>query len=80
MFGNPSIMTRIAVGKGIGFLIGLGGFIFLPMLYPEAPSMLRWGILLWYTTFGAIIGVFGVVTWNPVLKMRMPWWFLSGSI
>ena len=77
MFGNPSLMTRIAVGKGVGFVFGLIGFIFLPSLYPDASEMLRWGILLWYITFGAIIGVFGVLTWNPVLKMRMPWWFMS---
>ena len=24
---------------------------------------------------GAIIGVFGVFTWHPVLKLPMPWWF-----
>lgn len=74
MFENPSLFTRIAVGKGIGFLFGLTGFIFLPYFWPESGWFLRWGILLWYTTLGAIIGVFGVVTWNPVLKVRLPWW------
>lgn len=80
MFEKPSLMTRIAIGKGIGFLIGLGGFIFLPHFLPEADLMLRWGILLWYTTFGAIIGVFGVFTFPPLLKLRMRWWFLSPFI
>lgn len=75
MFGNPSLITRIAIGKGIGFLIGLAGFFFLPMFMPEAGWLLRVGILLWYTTLGAIIGVFGVFTWHPVLKLPMPWWF-----
>ena len=46
MFGNPSLMTRIAIGKGIGFLLGLGGFILLPHFLPDASLMLRWGILL----------------------------------
>ena len=47
-------------------------------VYPVGDdSLLRWGILLWYTTLGAIIGVFGVYTWNPVLKLPMPWWFLA---
>ena len=41
------------------------------------PSLLRWGILLWYTTLGAIIGVFGVYTWHPILKVPMRWWFLA---
>ena len=75
MFGNPSLMTRIAIGKGIGFLLGLVGFFSLPFFLPDAGMMLRWGILLWYTTFGAIIGVFGVFTYHPVLKLPMPWWF-----
>ena len=77
MFGNPSLMTRIAIGKGIGLLIGLVGFVFLPHFLPDASLMLRWGILLWYTTFGAIIGVFGVITSYPVLNLSLPWWFLS---
>lgn len=75
MFGNPSLITRIAIGKGIGFLFGLAGFILLPFFLPEADWLIRWGILLWYTTLGAIIGVFGVFTYHPVLKLPFPWWF-----
>ena len=75
MFGNPSLMTRIAIGKGIGFLFGLAGFILLPYFLPEADMLTRWGILLWYTTVGAVIGVFGVFTYHPVLRLPFPWWF-----
>jgi len=74
MFGNPSLITRIAIGKGLGFLFGLIGFIFIPYFLPEVGWQLRWGILLWYTTVGAIIGVFGVFTYHPILKLPMPWW------
>ncbi len=74
MFGKPSLITRIAIGKGIGLLVGLAGFLFLPFFVPEASWLLRWGILLWYTTLGAIIGVFGVFTWHPILKLPLPWW------
>ncbi len=74
MFGNPSLMTRIAIGKGIGFLFGLAGFIFLPHFLPEASLLTRWGLLFWYTTVGAIIGVFGVITYHPILKLPFPWW------
>jgi hypothetical protein len=74
MFANPSLMTRIAVGKLIGFLFGLAGFIFLPYFLPDAGWLIRWGILFWYTTLGAIIGVFGVFTWHPILKLPFPWW------
>ncbi|WKD51250.1 hypothetical protein [Microbulbifer spongiae] len=75
MFENPSLITRLAVGKIIGFVFGLVGFIFLPYFYPESDWLLRWGILLWYTTLGAIIGVFGVFTYHPILKLPFPWWF-----
>ena len=74
MFGNPSLITRIAIGKALGFLVGLAGFVFLPWFLPEAGWLLRWGILLWYATLGAIIGMFGVFTRHPVLKLPMPWW------
>ncbi|MEN8133068.1 MAG: hypothetical protein ABFS45_23395 [Pseudomonadota bacterium] len=80
MFGNPSLMTRIVIGKGIGFLFGLAGFIFLPYFLPDADMLLRWGILLWYTTVGAIIGVFGVITYHPILRLPMPWWFRAPLI
>ena len=60
MFGNPSLVTRIAIGKGIGFVVGQIGFISLPFFLPDARWQLRRGILLWSTTVGPIIGVFGV--------------------
>jgi len=75
MFGNPSLMTRITIAKTIGFLFGLTGFIFLPFFVPDAGWMVRWGVLFWYTTIGAIIGVFGVFNYHPILKFPFPWWF-----
>lgn len=80
MFSNPSLVTRIAIGKGIGFVIGLTGFILLPYFLPDVSMMTRWGILLWYTTLGAIIGVFGVFTYHPILKLPLPWWFRAPII
>ena len=73
MFEKPSLVTRVAVGKGIGLVIGLAGFLMLPMFVPEVDWLPRWGLLFWYITFGAIIGMAGVFTWHPVLKIRMPW-------
>ena len=80
MFKNPSLITRIAIGKLIGLIVGLIGFITLPWFWPEAGWMIRWGVLLWYTTVGAIIGVYGVFTWHPILHLPMPWWFRSAWI
>ena len=74
LFGKPSLITRIAVGKAIGMLVGLAGFFTLPSLWPEADPLLRWGILFWYTTMGAIVGVFGVLDYHPVLRLPSPWW------
>jgi len=74
MAEHPSLMTRIALGKVMGFGIGLIGFLSLPAVYPDADPFLRWGILLWYTTMGGLIGLAGVVTWHPLLDMRLPWW------
>lgn len=80
MFSNPSLVTRIAIGKVIGFMIGLTGFILLPYFLPEVDIMTRWGVLLWYTTLGAIIGVFGVFTYHPILKLPLPWWIRSSIL
>ena len=80
MFKNPSLITRIAIGKLIGLIVGLIGFISLPWFWPEAGWMIRWGVLLWYTTVGAIIGVYGVFTWHPILHLPLPWWFRAPLI
>ncbi len=74
MLSSPSLMTRIIVGKAVGFVVGLVGFLTLPYFSPDADLLLRLGVLLWYTTVGAIIGMFGVYTRHPVLKLPMPWW------
>ncbi len=74
MFEKPSLIARIAIGKGVGFVVGLAGFLLLPYFVPEADWLIRWGILLWYTTLGALIGVFGVFDYHPILKLPMPWW------
>jgi hypothetical protein len=74
MFEKSSLVTRIAVGKGVGFAVGLAGFLLLPLFVPEAGWLIRWGVLLWYTTLGAIIGLFGVFDRHPILNMPFPWW------
>ena len=80
MFKNPSLITRIAIGKVIGFIFGLICFITVPLIIPDITLMMRWAVLLWYTTVGAVIGVFGVFTYHPILKLPMPWWFRAPFI
>jgi len=74
MFGNPSLITRVVIGKSLGLIIGLVPFFLIPALVPEFSPLVRWGVLLWYITFGAIIGMFGVFTYHPILKLSFPWW------
>ena len=80
MLKSPSLVTRIAVGKLVGLIFGVLGFAFCEFFLPETDWMLRWGILFWYTTLGAIIGVFGVFNWHPALRLPFPWWIRAPLI
>lgn len=70
----------VAIGKLIGFLVGLAGFFMLPELLPDAPARLHWGILLWYVTFGAVVGAFGTSPQPEFIPVRLPWWLRAPLI
>ncbi len=74
------LVLRIGIGKGVGLLFGAIGFVLLPYFMDPTPLLLRWGILLWYVSLGAVIGVFGVFTRHPVLALPMPWWLRAPII
>lgn len=80
MFESPSLIKRIAVGKLTGFILGLIGFMAVPLFAGLEDPMLQWGLLLWYTTVGAVVGVYGVFSRHPVLNLPMPWWFRAPII
>lgn len=69
-----SLVGRIAVGKLVGLVFGIAGFAMISYMAPDANWALPWGVLLWYATLGAVIGVFGVFTRHPVLQFPLPWW------
>ncbi len=71
---KPSLLARIAIGKAVGLAVGIIGMLVAPLFFPDVDLMTRIGILLWYPTMGALIGVFGVMNYHPVLHMPMPWW------
>ena len=76
MFGKPSLLTRITVAKLAGFALGIYGFIALPSFGVD-DMKLRLGVLFWYVSIGAFIAMAGVMTYHPMLKLRMPWWFIG---
>ncbi|MBT8472128.1 MAG: hypothetical protein KJN99_05955 [Marinicaulis sp.] len=76
MFGKPSLLTRITVAKLAGFALGVWGFFALPA-YGVDDMRLRIGFLFWYVSIGAFIAIAGVMTYHPLLKLRMPWWFIG---
>jgi len=43
MVEHPSLIVRISIGKAIGFVIGLVGFIALPYLASDMGWQQRWG-------------------------------------
>lgn len=79
MFRKPSLLTRISVAKLVGFAFGLAGFFMLPAFGVD-DLKLRLGVLFWYTTVGALIGLAGVMTFHPILRMRMPWWLIGPGL
>ena len=60
------IINRIAIGKSIGFLLSLIGII-IYLIGVKIPLSIEVVFILWYVTFGAIIGIFGIFIWHPIL-------------
>jgi len=75
MNADTYFYRRIALAKAVGFIIGLVGFFLLPVLVPGEGLWLRFGVLLWYTTVGAMIGVLGLFDHHPFFGFPMPFWF-----
>lgn len=71
---QPSLTMRVAVAKLVGAAIGLFLFFLAPLVLDAPDPLLRWGLLFWYVTLGAIVGVFGIYDRHPVLKVPMPWY------
>ncbi|QFR39346.1 hypothetical protein A9Q91_03875 [Candidatus Gracilibacteria bacterium 28_42_T64] len=72
---KSKLANRLAIAKTIGFVFGLLGFFLMPVVFNETDLMLRFAFLAWYTTFGVIIGLFGIMKKHPVINMPTPFWF-----
>lgn len=74
MSESKAFLYRVAAGLVLGLVVGLLGFFLMPKYLHDVSLVLRSAILLWYTTLGALIGMFGVFAYHPVLRFPMPWW------
>jgi hypothetical protein len=77
---NPLLVRPIGIGKAVGLLFGLAGFVLLPVLAPSSGWLLRWGVLLWYLTLGALVAMALILTRPPVSKPPMPWWLVATGL
>lgn len=75
MFNNPSMFMRIAYGKTIGFVLAGVGILAFSDWFGDISTAVKWGFVFYYTIIGAFVGLMGIMTYNPVLKHPMPWWF-----
>lgn len=75
MFKNPSMFMRIAYGKTIGFVLAGTGILMFADWFPDMTLAVKWGFVFYYTIIGALVGLTGIMAYNPILKMPMPWWF-----
>ncbi len=77
---SPSLILRIGVGKLVGLLIGLAGVTTLLTSATDVGWMLMIGLVFWYSSLGAIVGVFGVFDKHPLFGFRFPWWLRSSLL
>lgn len=69
------LIKRVGTAKSVGFVIGLLAFFMIPVIWPGETMWLRFGVMMWYTIMGAMIGLLGIFNYHPLLKIRMPFWF-----
>ncbi len=77
---SKAIMYRVGAGKALGLAVGLAAFFLLPLFISEPSIMLRSALLLWYPTLGALVGLYGVFSYHPVMNFPLPWWFRGAII
>lgn len=73
MFKKPSLITRITIGKLIGFLFGGSSFFLLTPIDPDMSLRVQFAFFFWYITFGAVIGLVGVFIYHPRVKLKLHW-------
>ena len=74
MLNFTPLMTRTAIAKSLGFLVGLIGFWGTRTMLPTADPLLAWGVLALFVTIGGVVGISGTVNHIPIFKLAYPPW------
>jgi len=75
-----SVAGRVAVGKTIGFLVGLLCIVLLPTFGYPGLSMFGLGTLLMFMLMGVMTGFMGQMDRHPVFDFQMPFWLRGGMV
>ncbi len=67
---NEKLTQRAFIAKGIGGIIGVLTFIFLPYIWPDVTIHMRIGILVGFALMGGTVAVSGIFTQIPVFNIR----------
>jgi hypothetical protein len=78
MFGIPG--GHMAIAKLAGLAVGLVYFFALPSLTDQIALNLRWGLLLWYLSLGAVIGLSGLALRQMMPRRRVPGWLIGAGV
>ena len=69
------IYKRIFWGKVMGFVLASIGVLILIFAFDYSiSSYFLWGIVLWYTTIGGLVGIMGILDYHPLFKMHLYLW------
>ena len=71
------IVTRIEAGVLTGLGISFLGFLYMGFMFGFDASV-TWGVLLWYTFIGFLIGVVGTVKKHPIFGFHLL--YLRGAL
>jgi uncharacterized membrane protein len=64
------LMKRITLGKTLGFLIGAISWLYL-VYFTSLDTTFAFGVLLWCTITGVLIGAMGVLNKHPLFDFKI---------
>jgi len=64
------IVKRVAVATSLGFILGILCFVYVGIIDGFGGSI-TWGVLLWYTFIGFIIGLIGTIDKHPIFGFHV---------